>query len=273
MKKLSKIMACFAMGVLGLIGLTGCTTEEIKKNTASAVESSTGVVAIEYSQGLARDLLSYAIGNMYNSAYSMFIEVKTYNSDHYISSYTSVGSYVYNKTDYTICVPDNFIIENSKKVEYTCSSIVTKLLDTDTGIGDYYYLVTAVSNEEEPKIIKTYQQTTTIGIGPGDLTYLLPNIKSGMCYLDGYSYVNAEISNYNGQEGTNALISVKIKDGLIHELTGTVLDDRGSVAIVEHYAIAYKDLPEIPEHPQTKQELGDLGYVEGNIWEMVEEEQ
>ena len=268
MKKLKKFLACFVISIFSIVGLSACTTEEIKNNTAASLEAATGIVAVEYSQALAKDLLAYAIANFNNNNYSYLMEYKTFDEDHYITDYQFMKSYVYNLTNETICVPGELQIKNGAGIEFTYNSVVKRLKDTSNDTEKYYFIQNCISNEDEPREVKCYKQTTKIGYGgPGDLSVYIPQVTSGMCYLDGYSYINIDGEHYSGNR---QLVSIKIKDGMIYGLTGTVYNDQGSLILIEKYTMEYDNLPEIPQTPETLQDLIADGYVEGNVYSLIE---
>lgn len=270
--KMKRILACFVIMLSCCIGLCACSVDEVKENTRAGVEASTSVVAIEYSQQLAKDLFANVVGNMSKHSYSMKDEYTYYDARHYITKYQTLTTYTYNKEDSTIFVSEYYgeVVEGSN-VNYFSKNIVAKLKDTTNETEEYYLIENYSSDEENSDIVKTFKlrdEYEGIGVGPAGFLHLIPSITSGMCYTDGYSYINVEFEQSNKKQ----IGSFKIKDGLLLEATVFMVDSTtSSLSIYEKITFDYDNLPETSEIPETIQELISDGYIEGNASEIISE--
>lgn len=265
MKKLSKIIACFVLALFTIVGLSGCTTEEIKLNTTEGIESATSVVPIEYSQTVAKDLFSLAISNMIKSSYTMKTEILwDIRSNHDIDYYTDTyGHYYINNS----AVFSSYIEYNKfygQEVSFSGNYYVTKLKDTSNNTEEYYVIHELISDEEEPQVIKIYNlydNPVEENISIVEFTMLLADVTGGMLYQDGFSYITAN----NGIQNA----TIKIKDGLIHEISILNIDSPSQqLYCYESYTFNYDNLS-IPNIPTTVQELVADGYVQESVDEAI----
>ena len=112
MKKLKKIlsmMACCAMVAVSSFTLTGCSEEEIKKNTETitetTIETSSSIIPVELSKDVAMSMLSTAYRNFYTSK-SYKLTSSTYSPEYGTSTHTEIG----------------LLHENSNRFIYTLAS-------------------------------------------------------------------------------------------------------------------------------------------------------
>ena len=121
-----------------------------------------------------------------------------------------------------------------------------------------------ISDEEEPQVIKIYNlydNPVEENISIVEFTMLLADVTGGMLYQDGFSYITAN----NGIQNA----TIKIKDGLIHEISILNIDSPSQqLYCYESYTFNYDNLS-IPNIPTTVQELVADGYVQESVDEAI----
>lgn len=67
MKKLSKVFVCIALALGLTFGLTACSVGEVEENTKTAVETTTSIIPVEYTQATAEGIFHNALYEVLSS--------------------------------------------------------------------------------------------------------------------------------------------------------------------------------------------------------------
>ncbi|MCQ2382391.1 MAG: hypothetical protein MJ060_00915 [Clostridia bacterium] len=241
MKKIILTACAFVLCVACGFGLTACSTEEVKENTSAVIETSTGMIPVEYSQGLATNLLQEALTNLRNVSYSFTLEhrdlvagaLQNVNNPGSQTKITFINDYGNTR----LCLEYNQGVKQ----------VVRALKDADED-ARYYVIDTKTRKYSDPGA-----DIGTIGFAPDPF---LKNITDGMCY-NGISYING--CRDSGEE--KGYFQFQIKDGLIRSCMVTYRNvDTMLPSGQTMVSFSYENIKRPVNLPDTVAALESMGY-------------
>lgn len=237
MKKIILTACAFVLCVACGFGLTACSTEEVKENTSAVIETSTGMIPVEYSQGLATNLLQAALTNLNSYSYRFTVETRNIMGG-VLQDVENPGAH--GAATYINAYDNNEVYMDSDQL------IVMKVLKNAENQSKYYRINTTT---------KKYTEMSG-DVGNGSFSSLLTIVTDGMCY-NGISYINGRMDFNLQKEYTQ----VQIKDGLIKSIMLTYRDsDNMRITSQTIYNFSYENIERPVNLPDTVAALERMGY-------------
>ena len=226
MKKLSKIFVCIALALGLTFGLTACSVGEVEENTKTAVETTTSIVPVEFSQATAEGIFHNALYEVLSSERA---ELK-------VNFSSTEGAASYSETSFH----QKVMIKNGKR--YVLLTDVLGNTKTEYVIGTYgdRQLLLNLSTKKYTDITPTpggegLESVVTPLIARLDmLTGLVKTLSDKVVsgrYFDGATYINLK-----GEEGLYG--EAKIVDGRIVSIE-TFMIDSGEASGWGVYSFTY----------------------------------
>lgn len=240
MKKFALTACVFVLCLACGFGLSACSIGEVKENTSAVIETSTGIIPVEYSKGLATNLLQAALTNLNSISYSYTIETRNLIG----GAFQDVENPGANGT-YTFI---NDFGNNEMYADFSnFGKSVMKVLKNADNQAKYYDIN-----------IDTKKYRVMSGeIGNSTFSGLLNCVTDGMCY-NGISYINC--CQDNGSEQKD-YYQVQIKDGLIQSIMYTDRDaDSMRITSQSTCNFSYENIERPMYLPDTVEGLERLGY-------------
>lgn len=240
MKKIILTVCAFVLCVACGLGLTACSVGEVKENTSAVIETSTSIIPVEYSQGLATNLLQVALTNLNNCSYSYTSETRNLIGGE-LQSVEDAGGH--NKltfiNDYGKTEMYGDYVDNGK--------VAMKVLKNADNQANYYYI--------SSKTKRFYELGENLG--NGSFSALLTKVTDGMCY-NGISYIHCcQDIGVNQKHYTE----VQIKDGLIKSIMYTYRDaDTMKITSQSIFNFSYGNIERPMYLPDTVAALESMGY-------------
>ena len=201
MKKFKKIfsaIACCALILVSSVALTGCSEEEIKKNTETitetTIETSSSIIPVELSKETAQGIYAVAIENLITSQ-TYEIQFSGEQGENGVSTSTEIG------------------VLNSKGQRFIYIHSAFAGVDADEQCLGYYDEKYCMLDLETKKY---YEEASQQGVIFGSqitdnlFGYMFDNIVGGR-YYNGYYYVSAQIKDSTKVD----FVEVLIKDNKI----------------------------------------------------------
>ncbi len=245
MKKFILTTCVFVLCVACGLGLTACSVGEVKENTSAVIETSTGIIPVEYSQGIATNLLQTALTNLNSCSYCITLEqrnlfagaLQDVDSPGFIDKYTYINDYGKNEV----------YIERFNESGISVRRDVVKVLKNAENQSKYYMI-----NVNDLK----YTDQNIAG-GNATFSFLINRVTDGMCY-NGISYINCYMEESSSQK---FYAEVQIKDGLIKSIMFTYRDaDTMSIKSQSIFNFSYENIERNDSLPNTVEALERMGY-------------
>lgn len=243
MKKFILTTCVFVLCVTCGFGLTACSVGEVKENTSAVIETSTGIIPVEYSQGVATNLLQVALTNLNSISYSYTTETRNLIGGAFqdVEKPGAYGTYT-------------FINDFGKNEMYAdfdgFGKSVMKVLKNADNQAKYYNID-----------IDTKKYWEMSGeIGNSTFSALLNYVTDGMCY-NGISYINCCLDYNNNGNEQKVYAQFQIKDGLIKSIMYTYRDaDTMRLTNQMTFNFSYENIERPMYLPDTVEALERMGY-------------
>ena len=240
MKKIMLTACVFVLCVACGLGLTACSVGEVKENTSAVIETSTGIIPVEYSQGLATNLLQAALTNLNSISYSYTIEGRNI----FLGAFQDVENPGYrNKITFINDYGNTSVYLESNSGQ----RVVLKVLKNASNQSQYYQIDTDK--------LKYYELSGSEG--NITMTSYLKKVTDGMCY-NGISYING---CRDMSDTVKEYFQFQIKDGLIRSCLVTCWNvDTMKIISQQTLNFSYENIEKPVYLPDTVAGLERLGY-------------